>query len=184
MARLSVFNSVSLDGYFTDKNADMSWAHRTDPEWTAFAAENASGNSVLLFGRVTYDMMAGYWPTAQARKDNPEVANAMNDKSKIVFSTTIETPSWQNTRVIKGDIAAEVRALKAEPGPDMVILGSGTIVSQLAAEGMVDEFQLVVTPIVLGKGRTLFDGNPPMDLKLNNTRRFRNGNVVLWYERV
>jgi dihydrofolate reductase len=184
MATITVFNSVSLDGYFTDQKGDMSWAHKQDPEWTAFTSENASGRgSALLFGRVTYEMMASYWPTAEARKALPAVAEGMNALPKIVFSRTLDKTTWNNTRLIKGDLVTEVRKLK-ESGPDMVILGSGTIVSQLTGAGLIDQYQIILNPIVLGTGRTLFEGvKEKVALKLTKTRAFKNGNVVLWYER-
>src|SRR5262249_37780380 len=123
---------VSLDGYFVDAKGDMSWAHKTDEEWTKFASSNASGNGVLLFGRVTYEMMASYWPSPMALKNSPAVAKGMNEMPKIVFSRTLGGVSWNNTTLLKGELAAEVRRLKGEAGPDMVILGSGRIVSPLA----------------------------------------------------
>lgn len=184
MRQLSVFNSISLDGYFTDKKGDMSWAHRgDDEEWNAFASGNASGGGVLAFGRVTYDLMAGYWPTRKAQETLPAVAKGMNEAEKIVFSRTLEKASWQNTRIIKGDIAAGMRKLKKGPGPDMVILGSGTIVSQFTEAGLIDAYQVVVIPLVLGGGRTMFEGvKRTVELKLRKSRAFRNGNVVLWYD--
>ena len=183
MRKLVVFNNVTLDGYFADRNGDMSWAHKHDAEWNAFVGSNASGQGVLLFGRVTYELMARFWPTPAAMERAPVVAEGMNNMPKLVFSRTLEKASWQNTTLVKGDLAAEVRKLKQQPGPDMVILGSGSIVSQLAQAGLIDEFQIVVNPIVLGNGKTLFDGvKEKLTLKLINTRAFGNGNVVLYYE--
>jgi dihydrofolate reductase len=159
MRRLGVFNHVSLDGYFVDAAGDMSWAHQNDdPEWAEFTIENASGGGALLFGRVTYEMMAGYWRTAQASEAHPEVAEGMNQMPKVVCSRTLREAAWPNTRIIKGDIAAQLRAIKDEPGPDLVILGSGTVVAQLAQAGVIDHYQVVVNPIVLGAGRTMFAG--------------------------
>jgi dihydrofolate reductase len=183
MRKLTVFNSVSLDGYFTDKNGDMSFAHRSDPEFAAFTSENAGGQAVLLFGRVTYDMMKSYWPTPQAAKDAPDVAAAMNDLPKVVFSNSLDEADWKNTKVVKGDIAAEVRKMKQETGPDLLLMGSGTIVSQLTNARLVDEYQVVVVPVVLGAGRTMFEGvKDRADLRATKTRLFKNGNVVIWYE--
>ena len=183
MRRLIAFEQVSLDGYFVDANGDMSWAHKQDPEWNAFAASNASGGGALLFGRVTYEMMAGFWPTPAAMERAPAVAEGMNTMPKVVFSRTLEKASWKNTTLVKGDLAAEARRMKNEPGPGMAILGSGSIVSQLAQAGVIDEFQIVVNPIVLGKGRTLFEGvKGKLGMKLIKTRAFANGNVVLYYE--
>jgi dihydrofolate reductase len=183
MRRLIAFEAVSLDGFFTDAKGDMSWAHKQDPEWNAFAASNASGDGALLFGRVTYEMMASFWPTPAAMETMPAVAEGMNNMPKVVFSRTLAKTSWKNTKLVKGDIVAEVQKMKKESGPGMAILGSGTIVSQLAQAGLIDEFQIVVNPIVLGKGRTLFEGvKEKLALQLIKTRAFGNGNVVLYYE--
>lgn len=183
MRKLHVFNNVSLDGFFTDANSDMSWAHKHDEEWNAFASSNASGNGELLFGRVTYEMMAAFWPTPQAAAMLPKVAEGMNAMRKNVFSRTLDNVTWQNTALRKGDLVAEVTKLKSESGPDMVILGSGSIVSQLTQARLIDEYQLVVNPIVLGKGRTLFETvQDRVGVKITKSRSFQNGNVVLWYE--
>jgi dihydrofolate reductase len=183
MRKLIVFNQVSVDGYFVDATGDMSWAHKDDPEWNAFASENASGGGELVFGRVTYEMMASFWPTPQAMQMLPVVAKGMNQSPKIVFSRTLDKASWDNTRLINGDIVARVRELKKETGPGMAILGSGSIVSQFAQADLIDEYQIVTNPIVLGGGRTMFEGvKQKLHLKLADSRPFRNGNVLLRYE--
>jgi dihydrofolate reductase len=182
--KLVVFNMVSLDGFFVDSKGEMSWAHKHDAEWNAFVSENASGSGVLVFGRVTYELMASYWPTPMALQNSPVVAKGMNDMPKIVFSRTLNEASWSNTKLIKGDLAAEVRRLKNEAGPDMVILGSGSIVSQLAQQNLIDEYQMALSPIVLGKGRTMFEGvNEKLNLKLTKSRTFGNGTAFLCYQR-
>jgi dihydrofolate reductase len=183
MRRLIVFNMVSLDGYFVDRNGDMSWAHTSDPEWNAFVADNASGGGELLFGRKTYDLMVQFWPTPMAAQQAPVVAKQMNALPKVVFSRSMATATWNNTKIVKGDLPAELRKMKQQPGPDMVLMGSGSIVAQLAPHGVIDEYQIVVFPLVLGKGRTLFEGvEKPLPLKLTKSRIFTNGNVVLTYE--
>ena len=185
MRKLSVFNSVTLDGYFAGENGDLSWAHgaKPDPEFNAFVADNAKSGGELLFGRITYELMIQYWPTPEAMKNDPVVAKGMNGLPKVVFSRTLTRPTWNNTKVVKGDLAAEVRKMKEAPGADMVILGSGSIVSQLTKARLIDEYQLVVVPVVLGKGRTMFDGIPEkVALQRTKTRSFGNGNVFLSYE--
>jgi len=184
MRKLSVFESISTDGYFCDAKNDMSWAHRgPDPEFDGFTAENAGGEATLLFGRVTYELMKSYWPTAQAQQKESDVAKGMNKLEKIVFSRTLKEPGWQNVKVVSGDPAGVVRELKQGAGPDLVLMGSGSIVSQLTQARLVDLYQFVVVPIVLGKGRTVFEGvRDRLNLKLTRSRPFNNGNVVLWYE--
>lgn len=185
MSRLVAFNQVTLDGFFTGKNGDFSWAHKdgSDAEWNAFVAGNASGGGMLVFGRITYSMMASYWPSALAAKNDPVVAERMNSMPKLVFSRTLDTAAWSNTTLVKGDIVDEIRQRKSAAGPDMAILGSGSIVSQLAQEGLIDEFQIVVNPVVLGAGRTMFESvTRKLSMMLKTTRVFANGNVVLCYE--
>jgi dihydrofolate reductase len=183
MPKLVAYNAVSLDGYFTDANGDMSWAHKRDPEWQAFVSENASGGGRLLFGRVTYDLMASFWPTALAAQSNPIVVERMNSLQKFVFSRKLDKVTWNNTTLLKGDMASEIRELKQQPGANIVIMGSGSVVAQLADAGLIDEYQIVLNPVVVGNGRTLFEGvKKKLPMKLANSRTFSNGNVVLFYE--
>jgi dihydrofolate reductase len=184
MRRLTSFTHVTLDGFFADANGDMSWAHKdTDnEEWGKYVAGNAQGGGCLVFGRVTYQMMAGYWPSDMALKSNPMVARRMNEGPKIVFSRSLGNAAWSNTTLIKTDAVAAMKTLKAEVGPDMAILGSGSIVAQLADAGLIDGVQLVINPIALGKGRSLFGPvDTPVSLKLTDSRAFGNGKVVLSY---
>jgi dihydrofolate reductase len=185
MRKLIVFNHVSLDGYFTDANGEMRFAQNPIPdvEWDAFVAGNAGGGGTLVFGRITYELMASFWPTPMAAQSMPEVAKAMNDLQKIVFSRTLNEAAWQNTKLVKEDLVGEIEKLKSGTGTDIVIFGSGTIVSQLAQAGLIDEYQIILDPVVLGKGRTMFDGlNEKLTLKLKSSRTFGNGNVLLCYE--
>jgi dihydrofolate reductase len=188
MPSLMVFNSISLDGYFTGADGDLSWAHAADPndqEWNDFVAGNAQAGAggVLVFGRVTYEMMVAFWPTPEAAKAMPKVAEGMNTAQKIVFSKTLNGTAWQNTKIEKGDPVAEIRRLKAASGPDMVILGSGSIVSQLTQARLIDAYQFVVVPVVLGQGRTMFEGvTDRLQLKRTSERAFKNGNVLVGYE--
>jgi dihydrofolate reductase len=182
LQKLLVFNQVTLDGYFSGPNGDLSWAHKQDPEWDKFVADNAKGGGTLLFGRVTYEMMVAFWPTPEAMKAFPKVAEGMNKSQKVVFSRTLDKVSWQNTKLVKNGMADEVRKMKGQPGQGMTILGSGKVVSQLASEGLIDEYQLVVNPIALGKGRTMFEGvKAPVNLTRTSTREFKNGNILTVY---
>lgn len=186
MPRLVMFNQITLDGYFSGKNGDFSWAHAAgdDAEWKEFVEGNASGGAVLLFGRVTYQLMASYWPTPMAAANDPVVASGMNAMPKVVFSRTLKEASWSNTRLVTGDLTGEVRRMKQASGADMAILGSGSIVAQLAEAGLIDHYQLVVNPVALGSGRTLFEGvTRPLNFRLTSSRAFRNGKVLLEYER-
>jgi dihydrofolate reductase len=185
LRKLIVFNHVSLDGYFTDAQGDMSFAQNENPdaEWDAFVARNASSGGTLVFGRVTYELMASFWPTPAAAEMMPEVAEQMNALPKVVFSRTLKDVSWNNSRLVTSDMAGEIRKMKNEDGKNIVIFGSGSIVSQLAQEGLIDEYQIVLDPVALGKGRSMFEGiKEKLPLKLKQARTFNNGNILLRYQ--
>lgn len=186
MRKLMVFESISADGYFADRNSGLGWAHRPssdNDDFVSWVSSNASSGGQLLFGRITYQMMVSYWPTPAAKQNDPVVAEGMNQADKIVFSRTLKSADWNNTTLMNGDLVEEVRKLKQEPGGGITILGSGSIVSQLTKAGLIDGYQLVVVPVVLGDGRKLFDGLGKMiDLTLTDSRKFSNGNVLLSYE--
>jgi len=181
MRKVLVFNLVSLDGYFAGPNREIDW-HNVGAEEDEYAVEGITSGSTLLFGRLTYELMASYWPTPQAIKDDPVVAQGMNNADKIVFSRTLEKAEWHNTRLVKNNIEEEIMKMKKQPGKDLVILGSGSIVSQFAQRGLIDEYQLMVNPVVLGSGKSMFQGiKDRLNLKLLRTRTFRSGNVLLCY---
>ena len=183
MQKLIVFNSVTLDGYFSGINGDLSWAKdHQDAEFKKFIAENAKGGGVLVFGRITYEMMKSYWPTPDAIKNDPIVAERMNNLPKVVFSKTLDKASWNNTKLVKLDLGTEIRKMKKESEEGLVIMGSGSIVSQLTQQGLIDEYQFVLNPVVLGKGRTMFEGVEKLNLKRTTTRAFGNGNVLVCYQ--
>lgn len=181
MPKLSVFNLVTLDGYFAGAGGDISW-HDVDAEFQEFAEKNSNSGNTLIFGRVTYELMASYWPSPDALRNDPIVAKGMSRSPKIVFSRTLAKADWVNTRLVKNDMLGEVRKLKQQSGQDLTILGSGTIVAQLAQAGLIDEYQILVNPVVLGKGRTMFEGiKDRLTLKRTTTRTFGNGSVLLCY---
>jgi len=183
MRKLNVFNLVTLDGYFAGEGGDISW-HMVDEEFQELAKAASNSGNTLLFGRLTYQLMESYWPTPEALKNDPIVAKGMNSAQKIVFSRTLEKADWNNTRLVKDDMLAEVRKLKQGAGKDLTVLGSGSIVAQLAQEGLIDEYQVLLNPVVIGKGRTMFEGvRDKIALKLIKTRTFGNGNVLLTYEK-
>jgi dihydrofolate reductase len=187
MRKLRVFNSVSLDGYFTDAKNDYRWAHEgaDDPELIAFTKGNAKGTNALVFGRVTYELMVAWWPTQEAAKAMPEIAKGMNEAPKFVFSRTLDSADWSNTTLLRGEAASEIARIKQTPGPDMTVLGSGSIVAQLTAAGLIDEVQLLVCPVLLGSGKSQFaavSGQPWWTLSRSKT--FKNGRVFLAYTRI
>jgi dihydrofolate reductase len=182
MRRLSAFNLITLDGYIAGRDGDISW-HNVDEEFQEYAEKNSNSGNTLLFGRVTYELMAGYWTSPDALKNDPVVTKGMNNSAKIVFSRTLNKADWANTRLVKDNMLGEVRKLKQQNGNDLTILGSGTIVAQLAQAGLIDEYQIMLNPVVLGKGKTMFEGvTNRLSFKLISTRTFRNGNILLHYE--
>ncbi|HEX6223438.1 MAG TPA: dihydrofolate reductase family protein [Chryseolinea sp.] len=185
MAKLSVFNFMTLNGYFKGINDDTSWHQHGNEEEGEFAAEGAQSESIILFGRKTYDMMAGFWPTPEALKIMPAVADGMNRSEKIVFSRTLKEAHWQNTKIINSGMVEEVKRLKASAKKDMVILGSGSVLTQLAEAGLMDSYQFLLDPIALGTGTTLFNGlNCTLNLRLTSSRTFKSGAVLLSYDSV
>ncbi len=181
MGKLAVFNFATLNGFYEGPNHDIGW-HRHGAEENAFSQEGLGGGSILLFGRVTYQMMASWWPTPAALNSMPEVAKGMNGAEKIVFSRTLKKAEWSNTRIVKENIGQEIKKLK-ESKKDMTILGSGSIATQLAEEGLIDEYLIMIDPVVLGGGSTMFKGiKHKIDLKLAGTRSFKSGVVLLSYQ--
>lgn len=182
MRRLIVFNLVTLDGFFEGPGREIDW-HNVDDEFNDQAVAMLDSADTLLFGRVTYELMARFWPTADAIRLDPIVAGRMNGKEKIVFSRTLERADWSHTRLVKGGMEQEVERLKLKPGKALLLLGSGNVMSQLAQQGMIDEYRLMMNPLVLGKGNPLFQGmEKRLDLTLAGVRGFHNGNVLLTYQ--
>jgi dihydrofolate reductase len=184
MRKLQAFLHLSADGYFSGPGGDLSWTrHDQDPEYKQFADENARGDSVLVFGRVTYQMMASFWPSPMALEREPVMAEKMNAATKVVFTRSLSEATWNNTVLVKGDAVEEMRKLKQQPGTVLTLLGSGSLVRHFAEAGLVDEFQLLLTPVALGAGRTLFEGmQKRLDLDLVSSRAFQNGKVLLTYK--
>jgi dihydrofolate reductase len=182
MRKLVIFNFTTLNGYFAGPGGDLSW-HRHGEEESKFASESVGQGGVLLFGRITFEHMVSYWPTPQAMQQMPAVAEGMNKAEKIVFSRTMKKTDWQNTRIISEDVVDAVRQLKQMPGKDMCVLGSGSIITQLADAGLIDQYQFMVDPVALGDGTPTFRGLPrKLDLKLISTRAFKSGVVLLSYQ--
>lgn len=177
---LSMFNFVTLNGFFCGIDGDISW-HQHGADEGEVAEEGLKSQGTLLFGRKTYELMASFWPTPMGQENNPVVAEGMNKAPKVVFSRTLKNPTWNNTRVVSENITAEVRKLK-QAGTDMTILGSGSIVTQLAEENLIDVYQLMINPVILGAGRSLFEGiKKPPQLKLIENKTFKSGIILLTY---
>ena len=182
MRNVVLFMMTTLDGYYEGPNHDRDW-HNVDDEFNEFAVAQLDAMGGLLFGRVTYEMMASYWPTDAAQADDPQVASRMNAMPKFVFSRTLRGADWTNT-TLRRDAEESVLQLKQEPGKDLIVMGSGTLAASLAKRGLIDEYRIMVNPVVLGGGTTFFGGiEQPQQLTLRETRTFASGNVLLTYIR-
>ncbi|MBA4387024.1 MAG: dihydrofolate reductase [Verrucomicrobia bacterium] len=182
MRKIRVFNFLSLDGYFKGPKRDISW-HGHDAEQHEYAVEMLKAGDTLLFGRITYELMASYWPTPDAIKNDPIVAEGMNNADKIVFSRSLKKADWNNTKLIRNNIVDEIKKMKQLPGKDMTLLGSGNILTQFAQQGLIDEYQFMIDPVVLGDGTPIFKAiKNRLNLKLTTTRQFKNGSVLLCYK--
>jgi dihydrofolate reductase len=182
MRKVFLFMMVTLDGFFEGPDHDISW-HNVDEEFNEFAIDQLNEVDALLFGRVTYEGMASYWPTSIAVESDPEVAGKMNAIPKIVFSKTLDKVEWNNSRLVKENIAAEVSQLKQQPGRDLAIFGSANLAMSLLQMDLIDELRLMVNPVVLGNGKPLFVSiHEKLNLKLIKTRVFRSGNILLCYQ--
>ena len=182
MRKIIVSNYVTLDGFFAGPKGEIDW-FVWDEEMANYSKGLLTSMDTILFGRVTYELMAGYWPTASPPAEDPVIIDAMNSLPKFVFSKTLEKVDWKNSTLVKGNIADEVAVLKQKPGKDIVIYGSGSIISALAQEGLIDDYLLFVNPVVLGDGKPLFNGiMNRLDLKLLGTRTFQCGVVLLRYQ--
>src|ERR1700690_3884469 len=142
MRKVIFFMFTSLDGFFEGPDRDISW-HHVDEQFNQFAIEQLNTVDLLLFGRVTYVMMAGYWPTSAAKTDDPVVAAKMNSLPKIVFSKTLSSVDWQNTRLIKNNFVEEMLKLKQQPGKNLIILGSSDLAVTFMEHGLIDEYRIM-----------------------------------------
>lgn len=187
MRKIIVLNRVSLDGFFTGPKGEIDW-FIPDPEVdkAAHGAPSSSGQpNALLLGRVTYDMFVHYWPFVAKDPHAPEgartTANELSQMTKVVFSRTLEASAWENTVLVKDHMIQKVREMKQQPGSDILIFGSGTIVQQLAKAALIDDYLIVLTPVILGAGKPMFADVQKTSLRLVDAKSFSSGNVLLHY---
>jgi dihydrofolate reductase len=180
--KLILFNMMTLDGLFEGPGHDLNW-HNVDQDFNQFAIELVDTAGALIFGRVTYELMASFWSSANAFESDPQTAERMNRLPKLVFSRTLAQADWQNTRLVKGDLPAEITSLKNEPGGYLLVFGSANLSAALTAQGLVDEIRVMINPLILGSGTPLFQGiKEQIRLQLTDSRIFSNGNVLLFYQ--
>lgn len=173
---------ISLDGFFEGPKKEIDW-HNVDQEFNTYAISFLNTVDTLVFGRVTYELMASYWPTPAALKDDPIIAEKMNSLPKLVISKTLTKAGWQNTKLVKENVAEEISKLKSQSAKNIAIFGSSDLALTLMQSNLIDEFHIIVNPVILGAGKTLFKGiNKRLNLKLLRTKTFNSGNVLLCYE--
>ncbi len=184
MRKVIASTFVTLDGFIVGPNEDISWVtDNFNEEMGKYASDLMNSMDTILLGRVTYEVMINFWPAAT--EDTAPGADKMNTTPKIVFSKTLdkaEWGKWNNARVVKDNIAEEIAKLKQQPGKNMVIYGSANLVQGFTQLGLIDEYQLLVHPVVLGSGKRLFRDGSHATLKLIETEAFSSGVVLLRYQ--
>jgi dihydrofolate reductase len=194
--RIVMFNWVTADGYFAAPDGNLDWVVPDEEQAKAAAADITSFDTVL-FGRRTYELFEGFWryavvddagtapdPHRPGRRSSEHgaIALALNTMTKLVFSRTLEEVTWGNSRLLRELDPRELETMKKQPGKDMIVFGSGSIVSQLTQHGLIDEYHFVVCPILLGSGRPLLgDVSRRLRLDLTQAKPLPSGDVVLRY---
>jgi dihydrofolate reductase len=184
MSKVILFNMMTIDGLFEGPNKEIGW-HNVDDEFNDLAIEQLNNAGMLIFGRLTYELMAGYWPKPDAIESDPVVAGKMNSLPKTVFSSTLKKSDWANTLVINGDIEKNISRMKRELKKDIFVFGSSDLASEFRRLNLIDEYRIMINPIILGKGNPLFkvkDGIQKM--KLLRCQTFKSGNVLICYQPV
>jgi dihydrofolate reductase len=181
MRTLASFIVTSLDGFYEGPNGEFDWPI-VDEEFNDFAIRQLDEAQTLGFGRATYEHMAAHWPTDQARANDSGITSRMNTKPKLVFSTTLEHADWSNTTVIAGEAVEQIEAVMTAPGSELLVLGSAHLTAHFVAAGVLDVLRIMVCPIAIGRGHSLFDDlSERIALRLTHVRQFNSGNVLFVY---
>jgi dihydrofolate reductase len=181
MRPLASFILISLDGFHKGPNGEFDWPV-VNEEFNDFAIGQLDEAEVLCFGRATYEHMAAYWPTEQAQVNDPAITSRMNTKPKLVFSNSLDHAGWSNSSVVAGEAVHEVQRVKAGAGGELLVLGSAHLTAHFAAANVLDELRIMVCPIAIGQGHSLFaDLKNRLPLELAHVRQFDSGNVLLTY---
>jgi dihydrofolate reductase len=197
MRRILMFNHVTADGYFAGSDGNLNWVV-PDEEIDQAAVQRMPTIDTILLGRRTYELFEAYWPHAltdsetaadphdSSRRSSTlrDMAVWINEANKLVFSRTLKKVGWKNTRILPEIDPRAIQSMKREQGRDMIVFGSGSIVSELTKHGLIDEYRFVVNPVLLAQGKPLMEGmSKGAKLKLQESRQYPSGNVVLRYER-
>ncbi len=185
MRKVVVQQFVTLDGYAAGPNGELDFVTETgaaaDPTSGPFVEEQLAfieSLDTILLGAVTYRMFAAYWP--EQTTETQAIADALNEIPKVVFSRTLESADWPETRIASGDLSEEISRLREEPGKDILVHGGSNLVTQLGRAGLIDEYRVIVHPVAVGEGDPLFGGRT--DLNLIDSRIFGTGAVALILE--
>jgi dihydrofolate reductase len=182
MAKLTSFTFISLNGFYKGVNEDINW-HRHGGEEAEYSVESLKSSNILLFGRVTYEMMKSFWPTEMAYNSFPEVAEGMNNSEKLVVTKSLKTADWKNTNIIKENLIEKITELKKSSHKNITLLGSGNVLKQLAKANLIDEYQIMIDPIFLEKGEPILDNlNKDIYLELTKSKVFKSGTILLYYK--
>ena len=178
---LYAFLVTTVDGFYEGPAGEFDWPH-VDDEFNQYSVANLNDTGIIIFGRVTYEGMASYWTTPAAMEWDPIIASMMNEIPKAVVSSTLQDATWNNSTLIRGDVATEISRLKGQPGKSIGIFGSPNLTFSLIEMGLVDEFRLMIHPVALGSGKSIFTTmTGRLTLDLLRTTTFESGNVLLTY---
>jgi dihydrofolate reductase len=181
MRKVFLFMMTTLDGYFEGPDHDISWHNADNREFAKFAEDQLDETDTLIFGRKTYELMAGYWPSEEAIRTDPGTATRMNSLNKIVFSHNPINTGWQNVEA-STNVVEKMQELKSAPGKDIAVLASSNLGLTLIEEGLLDEIRIMINPIIIGKGTPLFEGTDKiLRFTLRASKTFKSGNVLLAY---
>jgi dihydrofolate reductase len=181
MRTLASFVMTTVDGFYEGPDGEFDWPV-VDDEFNTFAVDQLDRADALVFGRVTYEGMVQYWTTDDAATDSPAVAQRMNTMPKFVVSTTLHHADWDGTTLITGSLDQAMSDLKAQPGRDLLVLGSPGLTASLGLAGVLDELRVMVTPVALGQGKSLLRSlTNRLSFQLLDVRQFASGNVLLTY---
>jgi dihydrofolate reductase len=184
MRRLIADSIISLDGYFTGSKNEIDWFEFTNDEY-AWSGEILQRVDTMIYGRVTYEEFRQFFPTPEAKSSgfDPYIVRRLNELPKVVFSKSLEEAPWKPSIIVRESPVEAIPRMKGEPGKDMVVVGSGSLVAALTREGLIDEYRIRIRPIILGSGRPLFeDRNHRQPLTLVSVKPFKSGVVGLHYE--
>lgn len=188
MRKITMLEHVSLDGYLAGPRGEMDWISVGDEMWD-FVDPLTDNADAAIFGRRTYEMMLSYWPTAgdgpNASAHDKNHSRWLNDATKVLVSSSTQDASWagrDNVTVVRDDLAGRMQALKQQPGKGMLLIGSVSVARALIGEGLIDEYRLMLNPVVLGEGMPLYpDSGARQQLELVESKALSNGVVALTY---